>query len=63
MPCFPGTEFLEEAGGEARLVILSRPCDGHVAIAHVALNLFTNYINVALDVPVDFPRIALRQAA
>lgn len=24
-------------------------------VAHVALNLFTNYINVALDVPVDFP--------
>ncbi len=29
-------------------------------MAHVALNLFTNYINVALDVPVDFPRVALR---
>lgn len=29
-------------------------------IAHVALNLFTNYINVALDVPVDFPKVALR---
>ncbi|MEY4563110.1 MAG: hypothetical protein RLZZ618_2387 [Pseudomonadota bacterium] len=29
-------------------------------IAHVALNLFTNYINVALDVPVDFPRVALK---
>lgn len=29
-------------------------------LAHVALNLFTNYINVALDVPVDFPRIALK---
>lgn len=28
-------------------------------IAHVALNLFTNYINVALDVPVDFPKVAL----
>ncbi|MEZ5463879.1 MAG: peroxidase-related enzyme [Lysobacteraceae bacterium] len=39
--------------------------DGQIVeiIAHVALNLFTNYINVALDVPVDFPRIALRQAA
>lgn len=24
-------------------------------LAHVALNLFTNYVNVALDVPVDFP--------
>jgi uncharacterized peroxidase-related enzyme len=29
-------------------------------IAHVALNLFTNYINVALDVPVDFPAVKLR---
>ena len=28
-------------------------------IAHVALNLFTNYVNVALDVPVDFPKVAL----
>jgi len=32
-------------------------------IAHVALNLFTNYINVALDVPVDFPGVKLRLAA
>ena len=32
-------------------------------IAHVALNLFTNYINIALDVPVDFPKIPLRHAA
>ncbi len=29
-------------------------------LAHVALNLFTNYINVALDVPVDFPGVKLR---
>jgi len=28
-------------------------------MAHVALNLFTNYINVALDIPVDFPKVAL----
>jgi uncharacterized peroxidase-related enzyme len=28
-------------------------------IAHVALNLFTNYINVALEIPVDFPKVAL----
>ncbi|MFC4160681.1 carboxymuconolactone decarboxylase family protein [Chitinimonas lacunae] len=28
-------------------------------MAHVALNLFTNYVNVAFDVPVDFPRVAL----
>ena len=29
-------------------------------MAHVALNLFTNYVNVALDVPVDFPKVALK---
>jgi len=29
-------------------------------LAHVALNLFTNYVNVAFDVPVDFPRVALK---
>ena len=32
-------------------------------VAHVALNLFTNYVNVALDVPVDFPKVALRPRA
>jgi hypothetical protein len=32
-------------------------------IAHVALNLFTNYVNVALDVPVDFPVVRLTRAA
>ncbi|HEV7322690.1 MAG TPA: peroxidase-related enzyme [Ensifer sp.] len=33
-------------------------------IAHVSLNLFTNYINVALAVPVDFPGVKLvREAA
>ncbi|MBL8657627.1 MAG: carboxymuconolactone decarboxylase family protein [Altererythrobacter sp.] len=32
-------------------------------IAHVALNLFTNYINVALAVPVDFPSVRLLKAA
>lgn len=30
-------------------------------VAHVALNLFTNYINVAFDVDVDFPVVALRR--
>lgn len=29
-------------------------------LAHVALNLFTNYVNVAFDVPVDFPGVKLR---
>jgi uncharacterized peroxidase-related enzyme len=32
-------------------------------LAHVALNLFTNYVNVAFDVPVDFPAVKLRMAA
>lgn len=30
-------------------------------LAHVALNIFTNYTNVAFDVPVDFPKVALRK--
>lgn len=29
-------------------------------LAHVALNLFTNYVNNAFAVPVDFPKVALR---
>ena len=39
--------------------------DEHIVeiLAHVALNLFTNYVNVVLDVPVDFPHVALRPAA
>ena len=32
-------------------------------LAHVALNLFTNYVNVAFAVPVDFPAVALRRGA
>jgi uncharacterized peroxidase-related enzyme len=32
-------------------------------MAHVALNLFTNYVNVALDVPVDFPGVKLTRDA
>lgn len=32
-------------------------------LAHVALNLFTNYVNLALAVPVDFPAVPLRRAA
>lgn len=32
-------------------------------LAHVALNLFTNYLNVALDVPLDFPQVKLSRAA
>ncbi|MBI3727498.1 MAG: carboxymuconolactone decarboxylase family protein [Burkholderiales bacterium] len=35
--------------------------DEHIVeiMAHVALNLYTNYINVALDVPLDFPKVKL----
>lgn len=36
--------------------------DGEIVeiMAHVALNLFTNYVNVAFKVPVDFPGVKLR---
>jgi uncharacterized peroxidase-related enzyme len=39
--------------------------DGQIVeiIAHVALNLFTNYVNIALGVPVDFPGVNFRRAA
>ncbi|HYX35707.1 MAG TPA: carboxymuconolactone decarboxylase family protein, partial [Oligoflexus sp.] len=30
-------------------------------LAHVALNVFTNYVNLVFDVPLDFPRINLRK--
>ena len=32
-------------------------------LAHVALNIFTNYTNVAFDVPLDFPKVSLRNVA
>ncbi|WP_275790349.1 hypothetical protein [Pararhizobium gei] len=32
-------------------------------VAHITLNLFTNYLKVALDVPVDFPGLKLTRAA
>jgi uncharacterized peroxidase-related enzyme len=39
--------------------------DEHIVeiLAHVALNIFTNYVNVAFDIPVDFPKVALNPAA
>jgi uncharacterized peroxidase-related enzyme len=39
--------------------------DGQIVeiLAHVALNLFTNYVNVAFDVPLDFPSVKLRAGA
>lgn len=38
--------------------------DEHIVeiLAHVALNIFTNYVNVAFDVPVDFPKVPLNAA-
>ncbi|MBX3607448.1 MAG: peroxidase-related enzyme [Piscinibacter sp.] len=38
--------------------------DGEIVeiVAHVALNLFTNYVNIAFDVPVDFPAVRLTRA-
>jgi len=39
--------------------------DGEVAeiIAHVALNVFTNYFNVATDVAIDFPKVSYSEVA
>jgi uncharacterized peroxidase-related enzyme len=39
--------------------------DGQIVevLAHVALNLFTNYVNVAFDVPVDFPLVPFSRRA
>lgn len=39
--------------------------DEHIVeiLAHVALNLFTNYVNVAFAVPLDFAPVRLRRAA
>src|SRR5580658_1628487 len=36
------------------------PGDIAEIVAHVALNIFTNYFNTAAEVEVDFPKIALR---
>ncbi len=32
-------------------------------MAHVALNIFTNYVNLAFNVPIDFPKVNLLVAA
>ncbi|WP_037503128.1 carboxymuconolactone decarboxylase family protein [Sphingomonas jaspsi] len=39
--------------------------DGEVLeiVGHVALNVFTNYVNEALKTEIDFPRVDARQAA
>jgi len=39
--------------------------DEHIVeiLAHVALNLFTNYVNVAFAVPLDFPAVKLHRGS
>lgn len=39
--------------------------DGDLAeiIAHVALNIFTNYFNVAAETDIDFPKVSYQEAA
>jgi uncharacterized peroxidase-related enzyme len=39
--------------------------EGEIAeiIAHVALNVFTNYFNVATDVDIDFPKVSYTEIA
>jgi uncharacterized peroxidase-related enzyme len=39
--------------------------DGEIAeiIAHVALNVFTNYFNIATDVDIDFPKVSHLEVA
>jgi uncharacterized peroxidase-related enzyme len=39
--------------------------DGEIAeiIAHVALNVFTNYFNIATDVDIDFPKVSYAEIA
>jgi uncharacterized peroxidase-related enzyme len=39
--------------------------EGEIAeiIAHVALNVFTNYFNVATDVDIDFPKVSYSEVA
>ena len=46
-------QALRDAGfGDAQIVEI---------VAHVALNLFTNYVNLAFDVPLDFPAVRLHR--
>ena len=55
---------LESKGqvGEAEIAALGNAgfSEGEIAeiIAHVALNVFTNYFNLATDVDIDFPKVS-----
>ena len=50
--------------GDVQAIRAAGFSDGEIVeiMAHVALNLFTNYVNVAFNVPVDFPKVALKAA-
>ena len=53
--------------GEADLAAVREAgfSEGEIAeiIAHVALNVFTNYFNVATDVDIDFPKVLYTEVA
>ncbi len=53
--------------GEADLAAVREASfsEGEIAeiIAHVALNVFTNYFNVATDVAIDFPKVSYAEVA
>jgi len=52
-----------QIAGEEVLALRAAGFDDEAIVeimAHIALNLFTNYVNVAFKVPVDFPSVKLR---
>ncbi len=62
-------ELVEKRGhvsdADMRAIAAAGYTEGEIVeiVAHVALNLFTNYINVALEVPNDFPVVSFRAPA
>jgi hypothetical protein len=62
MPILPTTRCSSEIRSSARV----ESCrwagfsEGEIAeiIAHIALNVFTTYFNVATDVDIDFPKVS-----
>ncbi len=63
------TALVEHTGdvtdGELAAVRLAGHSDAEVVeiISHVAMNIFTNLIGKAAQVDIDFPKVALRNAA
>ena len=63
------TKVLDPKGAisEADIAEVRAPgfSDGEMAeiIAHVALNVLTNYFNIATDVEIDFPRATFAKVA